>query len=268
MTEWEATGIVLGSSAFGESDAVVSLLTESYGLHRGLVRGGRGRRLRGDWDVGNVLRARWRGRLADQLGAFSGELVAAPHAALVSAPLDLAVMASACAVAREGLAERGLAPATFGALLLLLARLQARAVVLPTMVRFEIALLAESGFGLDLVRCAVTGAEDGLAFVSPRTARAVTANAASGLESRLLRLPSFVNDEREDLVSAPADWADGLHLAGHFLSRDLFGSRHKGLPIERTRLAAMVDRLASPRLAARDVLDDAAAAGLNGDRAE
>ncbi len=244
MIEWEATGIVLGASPLGEGDAVASVLTEAHGLHRGLVRGGMSRRFRAAWETGNVLRVRWRARLAEQLGTFTGEAVGSPHAGLSDRPVDLAVLTSACAVARDALPERSICPDLYAELLLLLARLGDVSVSsVPLLVRWEVGLLAELGFGLSLDRCAVSGAREGLLFVSPRTGRAVTAEAARGWTERLLRLPAFLAEPSTERETAPPEWSQGLALTGHFLTREVFGAHHRDLPAPRVRLASMVQRL-------------------------
>ncbi len=114
--------------------------------------------------------------------------------------------------------------------------------MLTDLVRWEATVLTELGYGLDLSRCAVTGAESGLAWVSPRTGRAVADAAAGEWRSRLLRLPGFLVGAN---TAGPADWRDGLRLTGHFLERDAFGHQHKPLPPARLRLADHVAALAS-----------------------
>src|SRR6185312_11879517 len=129
----------------------------------------------------------------------------------------------------------------FAGLIALLPRLALGEPVLPELVMWETILLADLGFGLDLTTCAVTGATEGLAFVSPKTGRAVTREAAGVWSDRLLRLPAFVTGATE---SGPEDWRDGLRLTGHFLARDVFGARHRPLPMARQmlydRVAAMI----------------------------
>jgi DNA repair protein RecO (recombination protein O) len=136
----------------------------------------------------------------------------------------------------------------------LLPRLTLGRSVLPELIRWETVLLADLGFGLDLTSCAVTGSTEGLGFVSPKTGRAVTAEGAGMWSTRLLRLPPFLTGALE---SGPVDWHDGLRLTGHFLARDVFGARHRPLPMARQmlydRVAALVDD--SPAVAEQEDRD-------------
>jgi len=231
--EWDLPAIVLDARPYGDVDLIATAMTEEHGPHRGLVRGGTARANAGTWQAGTFVQARWTGRLSDQLGYFRAETIHATAASVLDDPLALAMLTAVCAEAEDALPEREPHPAVFRGLVALLPRLVLGCEVLPEVVRWEIALLADLGFGLDLTSCAITGATEGLAFVSPRTGRAVSAEAAGVWESRLLRLPRFLTGGAE---SGPADWCDGLRLTGHFLARDVFGARHRGVPEARTRL--------------------------------
>ena len=237
--EWDALSIVVQTAPYGEGDALVLLLTAEHGLYRGLVRGGSSRRHRSVWDVGNILQARWSARTSEQLGSLSGELVDAPMTRLLDDALLLAAVPAACATAAGALAERVVVADAYDALLLLLARLVNGDAPMAAFVRWELALLRDLGFGLDLERCAVTGAREGLTFVSPRSGRAVAADVAGAWEARLLSLPRFLVDG-EDRDASLDDLLAGLRLTGHFLSRDAFGQRHQAVPGARTRLLDML----------------------------
>ena len=237
--EWDGLSIVVQTTPYGEGDALAHLLTAEHGLYRGLVRGGSSRRHRSVWDVGNILQARWTARTSEQLGSLSGELVHAPMARLLDDALLLAAVPAACATAAGALAERVVVHDAYDALLLLLARLVNGDAPMAAFVRWELALLRDLGFGLDLERCAVTGAREGLAFVSPRSGRAVAGDAAGAWETRLLPLPRFLVGG-EDGEASPDDLLAGLRLTGHFLSRDAFGQRHRAVPGARTRLLDML----------------------------
>ena len=277
--EWEAPAIVLDARPYGEGDAIVTVMTEEHGAHRGLVRGGAARANIPTWQVGNFVQIRWTARLSDQLGNFVGETLHANAAHVMDDPMALAMLTAACAVAEGALPEREPHPQVFDGLLRLIAHLPLGAAVLADLVRWEAVLLAELGYGLDLSSCAVTGETTGLAFVSPRTGRAVTAAAAGVWTARLLRLPSFLTPsplegegrgggtsgtglggktppptslpqaEGENAphqpAPSPADVLDGLRLTGHFLTRDAFGQRHRPLPQARQMLYDRVAALAA-----------------------
>lgn len=240
--EWDAPGIVLATRPYGEGGALVTLLTEAHGSQRSLARGGGSRAQASLWQPGNLVQARWVARIADGLGSLTAELVHAPAALAMDDPLALAILTSACAVAEGALPEREPHAAAFQGLVHLITRLSQGRDALTDYVRWEATLLAELGYGLDLARCAVTGATSGLAWVSPRTGRAVADEAAGEWRSRLLSLPGFLVGAN---TAGPADWLAGLRLTAYFLERDAFGHLHKPLPAARLRLADQVAALAS-----------------------
>ena len=168
-----------------------------------------------------------------------------PAAALaMEDPLALALLSSACAIAADALPEREPYPRAFHALVSVIAHLAGGAEgVLADYLRWEALVLTELGYGLDLASCAVTGARDGLTHVSPRTGRAVSAEAAAPYVDRLLPLPGFLLDG--DDPGDAAAWDAGLRLTGHFLERGAFGARHRPVPEARHRLADRVAALAS-----------------------
>ncbi len=240
--EWDAPAIVLDARPYGEGDAIATVLTEEHGAHRGLARGGAARARTAIWQPGNLVQVRWVARLVDQLGSFSAELVHPGAALAMDDPLALAMLSAACAVAEGSLPEREPHPRVFEGLLQLIARLPEGSGILADLVRWEAVLLGDLGYGLDLTSCAVTGETAGLAFVSPKTGRAVTEAAAGIWTSRLLRLPAFLVG---DGAATPADWRDGLRLTGHFLERDAFGHHHRPLPAARQMLYDRVAALAA-----------------------
>lgn len=242
--EWDAPGIVLDIRPFGESDGVATVMTEAHGTHRGLARGAQSRSRAALWQKGNLVQLRWVGRLPDQLGSLSGELIHASAAPILDDGLLLAMLTAACAVAEGALIEREPQPVVFDGLLHLLARLPQGEAMLADLVRWEISLLAALGYGLDLSRCAVTGETAALALVSPRTGRAVSEAAAGIWRERLLPLPGFLRDGG---AGDPRGWRDGLRLTGHFLERDAFGHHHRPLPQPRHALYDRVARLAEQR---------------------
>src|SRR4051812_16001650 len=239
--EWQAPAVVLAARPHGEGGAIVSVLTEAHGRHAGLARGGASRAQAPLWQQGNLVEARWVARLAEQLGSLSGELLHPSAALAMEDPLGLALLAAACAVAEAALPEREPHPRCFAGLVALLTRLPGGAApLLPDYVAWEATLLADLGYGLDLGRCAMTGGTEDLAWVSPRTGRAVSAGAGAPWAGRLLPLPGFMLGQAPP--SGPAEWLAGLRLTGHFLARDVLGDRRAGLPGPRLLLA---DRVAA-----------------------
>jgi DNA repair protein RecO (recombination protein O) len=233
--QWQDEGVVLAVRRHGESSVVASLLTRGHGRHAGLVRGGAGQRARPVWQPGNRLQITWRARLAEQLGSFTGELLTPTAAFLLDDPGRLLGVGSACALLEATLPERDPHASLYDALLQWLDELVHGGAWLEDYVRFELALLAELGFGLDLSTCAVTGASADLVFVSPKSGRAVSRAGAGSYAPRLLPLPSFLVEKE------PADRAqvqDGLRLTGAFLRRHIFDASERPMPAARERLSS------------------------------
>jgi len=228
-----APGIVLSVAPFGEGDALVSVFSEEHGVYRGLAHGGMSRAKASLWQQGNLVQARWAARLTDQLGSFSAEMIHPGAAMAMNEAWGLAILSSACAVAETALPEREPHVPIFRGLLHLVVHAPEGVSLLADMVRWELGLLRELGYGLDIAQCALTGTHENLAFVSPRTGRAVCEEAAGLWKERLLRLPPFLTtNEPGDLEQ----WADGMRLTGHFLARDAFGLHHRPVPAARVML--------------------------------
>lgn len=241
-TEWEGPAVVLAARPHGDANMVVTLLSEALGRHAGLARGGQSRAQIATWQPGNLVEARWVARLSDQLGALGGEVVHPAASLAMEDALALATLASACAVAEGALPERIPHPRAFhGLVRVVVALARDTAQGLQALIGWEATLLAELGYGLDLSACAVTGGTDDLAWVSPRTGRAVSAAAGAPYAPRLLALPAFMLGEA---AAGPADWLAGLRLTGHFLERDAFGQLHRPMPPARQMLAERVAGLA------------------------
>lgn len=237
--EWTHDGIVLAARRHGETSAIVTLLTREKGRHLGLVRGGAGKRQKGVLQPGNRVHARWRGRLPEHLGTLTCELDGAIAAAWLHDRRRLAALSAACAVTDAALPEREPHAAIFDGLVVLLHSLGGG--VWPSVyVRWELGLLTELGYGLDLSRCAATGANDRLIYVSPKSGRAVSAAAGERWRDALLPLPGFLLDGA--LAGAPGEVVDGLRLTGYFLERHVFAHGGKAMPAARRRL---IDRLAA-----------------------
>jgi DNA repair protein RecO (recombination protein O) len=234
-----ADALVLSVRQHGEHGAVVRALTRLDGVRPGYVRGGRSRQLRPILQPGNSVRAEWRARTDDQLAGLAVELVET-RATLHPQPLAAAALEWVTALTATTLPEAQPYPRLFDALggvLDAIAAAPAARGWAAGLVRYELLVLAELGFGLDLDRCAVTGVDQDLAYVSPRSGGAVTRAAAQGYEGRLLTLPAFLRD------GGGAEWPaiiDGLRLTGHFLARDILVGRGADTLAARERL---VDRL-------------------------
>lgn len=230
--DWQEDGIILSVRKHGESSAILNVLTRSRGRHAGLVRGGSGKRLRGVLQPGNKIQASWRARLPEHLGNFTIDPLHAYAAAALADANRLAALSSACALIEASLPEREPHPAILDGFEIFLNALEDDSVWPVIYVKWEIGLLAELGFGLDLSHCAATGATENLTYVSPRSGRAVSTAAAGPYKERLLTLPAFLLDSTAD-----ASIADGLKLTGYFLEKHVFQHRNMEMPAARRRLA-------------------------------
>jgi DNA repair protein RecO (recombination protein O) len=240
LASLSAEAIVCAVRAHGEHGAILRALTREAGLMAGYVRGGRSRRLRPILMPGNHVALELRARTEEQLASATAELLVS-RAPLLAEPLPAAAIDWATSLTAATLPESQPYPVLYDALSALLdaigvapsARQWAAALA-----RYELLLLAELGFGLDLDECVVTGSHDHLAFVSPKSGGAVCIEAAVGYEARLLRLPAFLRGAGP--AETMGDVLDGLAITGHFLDRDLIEGRNRDLLSVRERL---VDRL-------------------------
>ncbi|WP_428533847.1 DNA repair protein RecO [Rhodopila sp.] len=243
--EWDAPAIILAIRPYGEGDAIATVITEAFGLHRALARGGASRGKAATWQPGNMVQVQWTARLSDQLGSFTGELIHAGAAQAMVEAAPLAMLSAICAVAEGALPEREPLPRIFAGMLGLIPRLPLGAAELAELVRWETVVLSDLGYGLDLSACAVTGRTEGLAYVSPKTGRAVTREAAGDWADRLLPLPGFLlADAPANATTDAGDWRNGLRLTGHFLTRDAFGHQYRPLPQARRMLYDRVAQMA------------------------
>lgn len=231
--QWDDEGIVLAARAHGERALVVQLLTREHGRHAGLLRGGQSPKTRAHWQIGNRLTLSWRARLAEHLGFISGEVVEAHAAKLLDDPLRLGALASAASLAASALPEREPHPRAYRGLLYLIEALGADDRWAIAYVEWEIALLEELGFGLDLSSCAATGETENLIYVSPRSGQAVSAEAGAPYRERMLPLPAFLRGATAR--PEPQEVLDGLRLAGFFLEQRVFAPHQHKLPAARSR---------------------------------
>jgi len=239
--EWHDTGFVLAARRYGESGVIVELLTRDHGRHAGLVRGGQSPRLRAVLQAGNEVAAVWRGRLIEHLGTLTCETLRAHSAQILDDPDRLAALTAAAALVAAALPEREPHPDVFASFAALLAALDSATDWPVRYVGWERDLLAALGFGLNLTRCALTGATTDLAYVSPRTGRAVSREAGLPYRDKLLVLPNFLWRD------ASADGGEiilGLGLTEHFLMHHVFLPQGRTLPAARRRLAERLRRQA------------------------
>lgn len=240
--EWRDEGVLLSVRPHGESSAIIRVFTAQHGRHAGVVRGGASRRLAPFLQVGAQLAVTWRARLDGGIGAFVVEPLRS-RAGVLDDRLALGGLSSICALLQVALAEREPHPSLWATSVRLLDALQTTPDWPLLYLRWEMQLLEDLGFGLDLTSCAVTGSRDDLAYVSPRTGRAVSRAAAGDWASQLLPLPLAL------LGQGPADGsevADGLAVTGHFLTRELTPMLNgRPLPEARARLLDLLKRPSS-----------------------
>jgi len=237
--EWTDQGFVLSARPHGEGGLVAAMLTERHGRHAGFVPGGASRRSRAVWQPGNLVALAWRAKLAEQLGNYTGELREAHAARVLDDPVELSGLAAACSVVDGALPEREPHPAMYDGFRAFLGALGHPG--WPAIyVRLELGLLQELGFGLDLTTCAATGATEDLAYVSPRTGRAVSRAAAEPYKDRLLALPVWLS--AGGLPVDDAALLEGFAVTGHFLERHVFWPHNKPLPAARSRFMEALQR--------------------------
>ena len=249
--EWSDEGIVLSARRHGESAAIAQLLTRAHGRHAGLVHGGASARARAMLQPGNRVQVVWRARLAEQLGSFACELVKSGGALLLDDSLRLAALNASVALAEAALAEREPHPAIFDGLDALISALAASDRISGwgrAQIAWELGVLAELGFGLDLSSCAASGTSEELVYVSPRTGRAVSRAAGEPYKDRLLPLPRFLVEA--GTLPGDQDILAGLGLTAHFLERHVFASLHRELPQARAHLLERLRRALSREAAA------------------
>ncbi len=240
--QWEDEALVLGGRRFGEGGLILDVLTATQGRRAGLVHGGASRRRRGQLDAGNTVQLSWTGRLEDQLGRFDvAEAVSERAASHIETADALAAIAAVTAILRSALEEGDRAgSAIYEATTLLLDALDDPEIWPALYVRWEMGLLGTLGFGLDLSKCAISGGNDGLTHVSPRTGRAVRGSEAEAYLDRLFLLPRFLIDPGAPVT--PDAVGAGLLMTGHFLERRLYDLINKPPPEARDILIRRLER--------------------------
>ncbi len=236
--DWRDEGVVIGVRRHGETSVILELLTESHGRHLGVVRGGRSRRLRATLQPGNGVLASWYARLDEHLGSYTVEACTMRAGQIMGQAARLHALNHLCGLSRL-LPERDPHPGLYRAAGAVLDAMDDQALLPVLLVRLELAMLAELGFGLDLDRCAVTASQVDLAFVSPRTGRAVSRAAGEAYRDRILRLPRFLAHGSAEGIT-DEDLRDAFRVTEHFLNRDVFAARGLAPPVARQAYLAAV----------------------------
>lgn len=226
----------------GEHGVIARLMTPENGLMAGYVRGGRSRRIRPVLLAGNIVEAEFRARTEEQLAGLTVELVTS-RSGLYAEPLAASAIEWSCALTAAILPESQSYPQLYAALDGLLGAIEAAPSArrwASALVRYELLLLSELGFGLDLSQCTVTGSSDDLDWVSPKSGGAVSAMAGEAYRAKLLALPAFIMNGGE-----VPNWEaifDGFRLTGHFLARHLLDDRRNNVMAARERLVERLRR--------------------------
>ncbi|MDF2621935.1 MAG: repair protein RecO [Xanthobacteraceae bacterium] len=241
--EWSDEGIILGLRRHGEGNAIVELMTAAHGRHLGLVRGGGSRRQAAALQPGNGVHATWRARLDEHLGTFALE-VTAPRAGRLMGAAHSAFALSHIGSLIRMLPERDPHPELHDVLTAMVEHLDEPRLTGMMVARFELMMLSELGFGLDLESCAATGGRNDLLYVSPKSGRAVSRDAGEPWRAQLLNLPYFLIGEVAEPPSA-GDVDAAFDLTGHFLARRVFEPRGMPMPESRSALLLALRRTAA-----------------------
>lgn len=236
--QWRDEGIILTSRKYGEYDAILDVLTREHGRHSGIVKGGLGRRQRGNIQPGNEVFVSWRGRLETHLGTYSVELKRARSVGFLYNASKLAALSSCCSLLSVATAENQAHATLLDGLLAFFDTLEIAeddtTSWAPLLVRWEVGLLTELGFGLDLDKCAATGVTEDLIYVSPKSGRAVSGEAGEPYKDKMLTLPAFLLGPG-DTVTVD-DVQNGLILTEYFIDRHVLAPFNKKIPQGRRML--------------------------------
>lgn len=234
--QWDGEGLIIGVRRHGETSVIAEVMVAGRGRCLGLVRGGRSPKLSATLQPGNTVQVSWRARLEEHLGTFQLELLEARAAGLIADRLRLYASQLVCEHLHL-LPERDPHDRLLGMADRIMVEELTASELGVAVARFELALLEELGFGLDLTSCAATGATRELTHVSPKSGRAVSRAAAEPYLSRLLRLPSFLIEDSEP---APGDIADAFKLTGYFLDMHVWMPRQLDQPAIRDTFIGLV----------------------------
>lgn len=236
--QWDGEGLIVGVRRHGESSVIAEVMVEGRGRHLGLIRGGRSSKLAATLQPGNSVQVSWRARLEEHLGTFTLELLEARAAGLIADRVKLYASQIVCEHLRL-LPERDPHDRLLGLAIRILDQQGTSLELGASVARFELILLDELGFGLDLTSCAVTGTTRDLTHVSPKSGRAVSRAAAEPYLSRLLRLPQFLISSADP---TPEGVNDAFALTGHFLDMHVWLPRQLEPPAIRETFIELVSR--------------------------
>lgn len=251
MEQWQDQGIVLSARAHGEGGAVVSLLTEHHGRYAGYVRGAHSSKMRGILEPGNLAGVIWHSRVEGNLGSFKLEQDRNLASNMMSDPLKLGALLAACSLCDAALPEREGHSGLFYGFLALMEAMEDNDIWGAAYVMWEIALLKELGFGLNLTRCAGGGDAQCLAYVSPKSGHAVSEEAGAPYKDKLLSLPAFLRPDKG--VVTAMEVLKGIKMTGHFLEHWVFAHHSKGVPEERLRFHDRFARSCEPETGSPDL---------------
>jgi len=231
--EWVDEAIILNVTKFGETSIIANVLTKNHGRYAGLVRGGTGKKFRGIYQPGNIVKAQWKSRLEEQLGLLFCELSKATAAIFLSERLKLSALSSACSIIKTALPERENHTAIFSGLKVFLSSLETTKSWPLIYIKLEIGILKELGFGLDLSSCAATGSTQDLIYLSPKSGRALSRKAGEPYHKKLLKLPKALIDPSYTLDHS--EITDAFKITDHFFRIQGFGGKGQPFPQARQR---------------------------------
>jgi DNA repair protein RecO (recombination protein O) len=235
--QWLDQAIIISIKKFGEKSAILNLLTKNHGLHKGVIRNITTKTAISTYQIGNKVEASWKARLSEHIGSFNLELVEPIVAYFFDERLKLSALLSACSLIDNSLAERHYEKAIYEKFTLLIDKLKRSDNWQQEYVEFEMLLLSELGFGIDLEQCAATGVTKDLIYVSPKSSRAVSRAAGDAYKDKLLKLPAFLHLGRDEANSE--EILQGLTLTGYFLGKSFY-DRNKTLPSSRSRMIELL----------------------------
>lgn len=246
--EWNDDAIVIGKYRHGENSAIITLLTANHGLHKGFVRGVTNKNNRSIYQLGNIINATWKGRLAEHLGNFAAESTSPTAAFIANNQRKIYALESICNILSELLPERALYPyisqLSFNLIKSLLQD-KDNWVNYYTILEYEI--LSHLGFGIDLSECAATRTTEDLIYVSPKSGRAVSKQAGDPYKEKLIHLPKFMlNYSQQQNITYQIDDAEilqSLIMTRYFMNKELFAPFNKKMPQSRMRFEGVFERV-------------------------